>query len=411
MIKHWIWLTTRKGIGTHGVAELLRLFGTAERIYALTKRECEETVGFQRRWLEPILDKDTSYAEKILIDCDNKEFQVLTYCDELYPERLRNIPDPPAVLYYIGRLPRFDEEAVIGVIGTRNGSVYGMMQAMQFANLIATSGGIVVSGGAKGIDAMATNGALNSLMPTVCVLGSGLDVLYPRCNKEMFQNVIYHGCLISEYPPGTPPLAVNFPQRNRIISGLSLGVLVVEAPEKSGALITANYALEQGRDVFAVPANVGVKHSAGSNRLLREGATMVSDGWEVLSEYQHLFPDKLADGRCVQTMEKLHHKRCCDSMQVYSPVVIPHEPYDSFAAPLDKKELDKPPVKAYIDENDPQLTDNERTILSLFQAQPLHTDSLVARSKLPAQTVLSTLTILQIKRKVEKLSGNYYQRL
>ncbi len=411
MIKHWIWLTTRKGIGTHGGAELLRLFGTAERIYALTKRECEETVGFQRRWLEPILDKDTSYAEKILIDCDNKEFQVLTYCDELYPERLRNIPDPPAVLYYIGRLPRFDEEAVIGVIGTRNGSVYGMMQAMQFANLIATSGGIVVSGGAKGIDAMATNGALNSLMPTVCVLGSGLDVLYPRCNKEMFQNVIYHGCLISEYPPGTPPLAVNFPQRNRIISGLSLGVLVVEAPEKSGALITANYALEQGRDVFAVPANVGVKHSAGSNRLLREGATMVSDGWEVLSEYQHLFPDKLADGRCVQTMEKLHHKRCCDSMQVYSPVVIPHEPYDSYAAPLDKKELDKPPVKAYIDESDPQLTDNERTILSLFQAQPLHTDSLVARSKLPAQTVLSTLTILQIKRKVEKLSGNYYQRL
>lgn len=401
MLKHWIWLTQRNGIGTRSCAQLLRMFGTAERIYALTEEECKKTEKFQKRWLEPILDKSTDSAEKVLEECDNKGIQIVTYADKLYPERLRNIPDPPALLYYKGVFPDFDAEAAIGVIGTRNCSTYGLLQAKQFGQQLATSGAIVVTGGARGIDTAAAGGALESMLPVVCVLGSGLDVIYPKENKRLFQEVTRHGCLISEYPPGTEALPTNFPVRNRIISGLSLGVLVIEAPKRSGALITANHALEQGRDVFAVPGNVGVRHCEGSNRLLREGACMATDGWEVLEEYVHLFPDKLADGRTKKALEKLHSARYGAALPVYSPVIFQD----------DKKVVDKPPVKAYIDEMDPTLTADEQAVLAVMESEALHSDVLIARSGVPAPRVLAALTLLQIKKRVEKQNGNYYQRI
>jgi DNA processing protein len=220
-----------------------------------------QTEGFDRRWLEGILDKDTSDAEQILQECDNKGIQLMVYSDNAYPERLRNIADPPAVLYYKGTFPDFDQEAAIGIVGTRRCSAYGMLQSKQFSNLIANSGGIVVSGGARGIDTMALGGALDSLMPVVCVLGCGVDVVYPSSNRGLYEGVLRCGCLISEFPPGTRPYKWNFPKRNRLISGVSNGVLVVEAPERSGALITARLAAEQGRDLFAVPGNAVAQRS------------------------------------------------------------------------------------------------------------------------------------------------------
>lgn len=183
MLKHWIWLTNRKGIGTVGRAKLLRLFGSAERVYALTERECRETEGFEAGWLEGVMDKSLDTSLKILEDCDNKGISVLTYGDTAYPDRLRNLPDPPAVLYYRGNLPEIDTEAVIGIVGTRKCSAYGLLHAKQFAKLIAASGGIVVSGGARGIDTMALRGALDSAMPVICVLGCGVDVPYPPENR------------------------------------------------------------------------------------------------------------------------------------------------------------------------------------------------------------------------------------
>jgi DNA processing protein len=140
MLKHWIWLTRCKGVGTVGCAKLLRIFGTAERIYELTETQCMQTEGFDRRWLEGILDKDTSDAEQILQECDNKGIQLMVYSDNAYPDRLRNIADPPAVLYYKGTFPDFDQEAAIGIVGTRRCSAYGMLQSKQFSNLIANSG-------------------------------------------------------------------------------------------------------------------------------------------------------------------------------------------------------------------------------------------------------------------------------
>ncbi len=403
MLKHWIWLTTRKGIGTRGCAALLRLYGTAERIYEMGEAEYAQTEGFERRWLEGLLDKSLDEPERILTDCDNKGISLLTYGDEEYPNRLKNIADPPAVLYYKGTFPHIDDEAVIGVVGSRRCSAYGLLHAKQFSKLIAASGGIVVSGGARGIDTMALRGALDSTMPVLCVLGCGVDVVYPRENRFLFREIEQHGCLLSEFPPNTPPERGNFPVRNRLISGLSLGILVVEAPEKSGALITAEHALEQGRDVFAIPGNIGVKQCEGSNRLLREGAFLVENGWELLREYQHLFPDKLTDGRAMEAMHRIYQIRFQKALPVYSPVV--------FEEGGDKKVVDIPAMKDYSDEKEkPPLTEDEQKVYSVLTGQPQYADELVAACALPSQRVMAALTLLQIKGLASRSAGNCYQR-
>lgn len=404
MLKHWIWLTTRLGIGVHGRAALLRLFGTAERIFEMKERDYLAAEGFECRWLESLLDKSLDEAEKILIECDDKSIRLVTYADGAYPSRLRNISDPPALLYYCGTLPDFDNEAVIGVIGSRRCSAYGLLHAKQFSKLIASSGGLVVSGGARGIDSMALRGALDSEMPVACVLGCGVDVVYPPENRELFRQIAAHGCLLSEYRPGTRPDRGNFPVRNRIISGLALGVLVVEAPERSGALITANLALEQGRDVFAIPGNIGVKSCEGSNRLIRDGAIVVENGWEILREYEHLFPGKLSDGRSREAMERGFMARFGRPAPVYTPVVLEE--------PVDKKVIDNPENRNYSDvkEKVPVLAGDEAAVFAVLSEQPELADELVVRSGLPAQRVAAALTMLQIKGLARKQAGNRYCR-
>ena len=404
MLKHWIWLTTRPGIGVHGRAALLRLFGTAERIFEMKERDYLAAEGFECRWLESLLDKSLDEAEKILIECDDKSIRLVTYADGAYPSRLRNISDPPALLYYCGTLPDFDNEAVIGVIGSRRCSAYGLLHAKQFSKLIASSGGLVVSGGARGIDSMALRGALDSEMPVACVLGCGVDVVYPPENRELFRQIAAHGCLLSEYRPGTRPDRGNFPVRNRIISGLALGVLVVEAPERSGALITANLALEQGRDVFAIPGNIGVKSCEGSNRLIRDGAIVVENGWEILREYEHLFPGKLSDGRSREAMERGFMAHFGRAAPVYTPVVLEEA--------IDKKVIDNPENRNYSDvkEKVPVLAGDEAAVFAVLSEQPELADELVVRSGLPAQRVAAALTMLQIKGLARKQAGNRYCR-
>lgn len=390
MLKHWIWLAQRPGIGVRGIGALLRLFGTAERIYTMREQDYRDTEGFEFRWLEPLLDKNTGEAQRLLTRCDDLGIRVMTCADPQYPERLRNIPDPPAVLYYKGDFPDFDREAAIGVVGSRRCSAYGLMYAKRFGRQIADCGGLVVSGGARGVDTLAVLGALDAGAPVVAVLGCGLDIVYPRENREVFENIVRQGCLISEYPPGTPPNGRHFPVRNRIISGLSLGVLVVEAPENSGALITADRALEQGRDVFAIPGNIGVKHCEGSNRLLREGAIMVESGWDVLRDYVYMFPDKLSDRSVRESAE--HAAALFRAMKADREL---KERQEATTAPAPVPET---------------LTLDERTVLELLSAEPIPADTLVARSGLPAQRLLAALTMLQIKQLALKLAGNQYQR-
>lgn len=422
MDKHWVWLTTRKGIGASGCARLLRHFGSAERIYECTRRQYEADEQIERRYVESLCDKDLEEAEQILRRCDEADIRLLRYDSAQYPERLKSISDPPALLYYRGRLPDFDEEVAVAVVGSRRCSAYGLLNAKQFSRMIAMSGGLVLSGGARGIDTMALRGALDSAMPVVCVCGCGLDVCYPKENRYLFNEITHHGCMISEYPPGTPPLPANFPVRNRILSGLSLGVLVVEAPEKSGALITAELALEQGRDVFAIPGNVGVKHCEGSNRLLREGAILVQDGQEVLREYERRFPDRLTDGRHKEALSNIYRARYGKAQPVYSPISfgqsesLPPEPPSGAEKP--KKPAPKPPVQPKPPEPPeppaarelPKLTDDERAVYDALGKEPMLPDELVARCALPARRVASALTLLQIKGLAAKAAGNrFYQ--
>ena len=307
MLLHWIWLSIREHVSDRMKVELVRRFQDPEEIYFANSDSFRQVEGLRAEGVASLLDKNLQPAQKILRDCQRENLGILTFQDAAYPARLKNIPDPPVVLYYKGKLPDFDSYPAIGVVGTRKASAYGMNVAKKMGYQIARCGGIVVSGMAYGIDGMATQGALMADMPTVGVLGCGADIVYPRSNRKLFEDMQQYGCLLSEFVPGTPPAGFNFPRRNRIISGLSCGVLVVEAPEKSGALITAQAALDQGRDVFVVPGNIDVDTFVGSNRLLRSGAIAVGSGWDLMSEYEMQYPDTICkfDGSMTAKAEHL----------------------------------------------------------------------------------------------------------
>lgn len=400
---HWIWLTIRKYIGIRGCVSLISKFGSAEQIYEMSAEEYRAEGLNSQKVIASLSDKSLDSAYELMELCRRKGIKILTYGDEIYPTRLKNIPDPPMVLYYKGEFPQVDSEAGIGVIGTRDCSLYGLYNAKEFGKSIACGGGMVVSGGARGIDTMALKGALEGQTPVICVLGSGIDVIYPPENEPLFHEITKHGCVISEFRPGTGPLGSNFPVRNRLISGLSLGIVVVEAPENSGAMITASQALEQGRDVFAIPGNIGIASCQGSNRLLREGAFMAECGWDVLSEYQHLFPGKIFDPKKAENMKKLLASRYSNTLPIYSPV---------YENPFRQKKIDNKSEKTYSDvkPKEVKMSADEKLVLDCLSTELIHADNIAANTGLPAGRVAAAITTLQIKKLVSRESGNYVKR-
>ena len=267
MLIHWIWLAHRPGVSDRMKVRLLQHFREPEDIYFADGEAYRHVEGMTAEAAEGLKDKNLTAAEDILESCRREGLHILTFQDAAYPSKLKNIADPPILLYYKGQLPDLDALPVIGVVGTRKASAYGMQTAKRMGYQIGKCGGIVVSGMAYGIDGMAMSGALTAGQITVGVLGCGADIVYPLSNRALFRDVQQYGCILSEFAPGTQPARWTFPKRNRIISGLSDGVLLVEAPEGSGALITARRALEQGRDVFVVPGNIDQPGFVGSNQL------------------------------------------------------------------------------------------------------------------------------------------------
>lgn len=274
-LRYWIWFTTI-GLSRKGQKQALQYFGSPEEAFLSDEKAILCVPELTQADGKALLTKDLRKADGILEDCYRLGISVLTYQDALYPQRLKTIDSPPLVLYYKGTLLPFDELPVVTVVGARKASGYGLTVAKRMGYQIGACGGTVVSGAARGIDSLALEGALSAGGQVAAVLGNGLDIVYPAEAGRLYEDIINHGCLISEFAPGTPPLPQNFPQRNRIMSGLCLGVLVVEAAKKSGSLITANLALEQGRDVFAVPGNIGLAGCEGSNQLLQEGALLAT---------------------------------------------------------------------------------------------------------------------------------------
>ena len=284
MLKYWVWLSELKGLRNLTKLALLRRFGDPESIFYADPDELMLTEGADPGQLKLLENHDLAPADKILADCQRLDIQLLTFSDAAYPGRLKNIYDPPALLYYKGKLPLLDDLLSVAVVGTRDCTPYGVACAEKLGFGLASGGAVVVSGLAKGIDAAATRGALRAGGVTIGVAGNGLDVHYPYESRYLYEDVAASGVLFSEYPPGTEPAPGHFPVRNRILSGLSLAALVVEAPERSGALITAMTALEQGRDVFAVPGPIDAPTSVGCNRLIRQGAGILLSPKEFLED-------------------------------------------------------------------------------------------------------------------------------
>ena len=404
---HWIWLATRAGLGDRGRMALLQRFADAEDIYYAAAVEYDRVEGLSAEALSSLQEKSLTEAEQILADCRRENIHILTWQDALYPKRLKNIADPPVVLYYKGSLPQVDALPCIAVVGTRSASAYGMSTAKRMGYQIAACGGITVSGVASGVDAMAMRGALSAGAPVIGVLGCGADVVYPVSNRALYADTQRQGCLLTEFPPGTPPLGWNFPRRNRIISGLSCGVLVVEAPEKSGALITARQAADQGRDVFVVPGNIDVPSCKGSNALLRDGAIAVSSGWDVMSEYQAQFPGKITENRadCRQNVYP-------EEMEQAQPLLVaqkPKQPEKKQRRTIfrKKKEIDNTASSPYIDADKPRpaLSADEEKLLSCIGADSMLVDDVISASDLPAGQVLAMLTMLEIKGVITRLPG------
>lgn len=404
MLKYWLWLTTRKELTAREQLAVLRHFGTPEAAYCATKRELEGIEGVRNP--APLENKSLQEPEQILNDCYRRQIAIMTYQDASYPNRLRAIDDPPLVLYYQGTAPAIDTEPVIAVVGTRRASAYGLMQAKQFGYQLGRMGAIVVSGGADGIDTMALKGALTAGRAVIAVLGCGVDVVYPACNRDLFEDVRARGWLVSEYPPGTAALAHHFPIRNRIMSALSLGTLVVEAPERSGALITAQRALDQGRDVFAVPANVDSVTCAGNLSLLKQGALVATDGWDVLREYVYLFPELAR--RQPRTIP-MTLARGEEPHKSERPRRSPVEK-ETDAEENDTKNVDKPENKAYIDVHEilDSLSADERAVVEQLVDGAKHVDDIVDACQLPAGRVLASMTLLEVKGYIRRLPARRF---
>ena len=401
MTEYWIWLTMHQNVSGGSIRRLLRRFGTPEAVFHADKDELRHTEGLTPGEYQALISHDTAQARQILELCYRKDIHILTYQDSAYPSALRAIDDPPALLYYRGRLPDFDGRPAVAVVGARNASAYGLSAAKRIGYQLGKCGAIVVSGMARGIDAMAMQGALSAGNPVVGVLGCGVDVVYPQENRSLFDDVIHNGCLLSEYAPGTPPLGRNFPVRNRIISGLSNAVLVVEAAAKSGALITAGLALDQGRDVFAVPGNIGNAACAGSNGLLKQGAMLAESGWDIVSQYEHLYPQTVTpfDGgiQPVQEADLLEAGK-----KVASYVALPTK--------QDKIEVDKGSEDHYIDltEIKNQVSEDEWSVLQTLQNGQKQADEMIAESGLPAARVLAAITLLEVKGYLNRLPGKRF---
>ena len=359
-LKYWIWLGSLVKIPPRSKCELLKHFGDPLGVWFSSEIELARLPFLTRQMLKSLLDREyRKEAAAHLKSLTSSNIDIVTLNDERYPEYLKNIPDPPVVIYVCGTLVK--DEPCIAIVGSRKASPYGLSMAEKLAYELSRAGLCVISGMARGIDSKAHCGALFAGGRTIAVLGCGPDQVYPDENRELAKQIRIKGAIISEFVPGTPPLPINFPFRNRIISGISQGVLVIEANERSGSLITAYYALEQGREVFAMPGNINSNTSRGTNRLIREGAKIVTDVGDILDELK-----------------------------------IIHGPGNTIHNA--KRQL---PTESF--------TPDEKTIARKLVDGPAHIDAIALDCGLSIQTAGSILVMLELSGFVEQLPGKYYR--
>lgn len=401
-LKHWIWLTLRKGLAGQNAVRVLEHFGTPELVHAADAEAYRMVGGLSDTTIRSLMNKSLDQADVVLGDCERYGIQLLTLQDSTYPERLKAIAQPPMVLYWKGKQIAFDNEVAIGMVGSREATPYGTQAAMKLSAELTQKGALIVTGMAQGIDSCAIRGALKVGGPVVSVLAGGIDRVYPSYHKSLYEDVAAVGTLISEYPPGTDHIGSHFPIRNRIISGLSVGVIAVESARASGTLLTIDHAFEQNREVFAVPGPINAPMSEGTNRLIQVGnAKLIMEADDVLCEFVDRFPGKLRLGQGASLPPEVQAQRLEDGP---SPKREEHQTESKSAG----GERDDLVYLRWADCKD-KLTDDQREVLLALDGGAAQADDLVERTQIPARRVLSALTVLQIQGYVAEESGKRFR--
>ncbi len=391
VLEYWLWLSSA-GLSLRAKAALLERFGDAETAFSAPTGAFLETPGLSKQEAELLERRDLSRVREIAAACAQQELRIVTMQDAAYPARLRYIFAPPVVLYVKGELPPMDSSVAIAVVGTRRASVYGRKMARDLAYQMAASGAVILSGLTAGIDAEAAWGALAAGGTCIGVLGTPHEAE----RGQLAETVAARGALISEYAPGTRPQRSFFRERNRITAGLSLGVLAVEAPEKSGTRLFVEEAAEQGKEIFAVPGNADAEASAGTLAMLKEGAKLATCGWDVLSEFERVYPGAL------KRSEALH-----------APEAERERPVPAEKKSEPKKDAPKAPKAAPpadLRQQLSELSEDQLRILTAMDAEGSHVDDIVERSQLPVARVLGQLTVLELKGYVGRLPGRLFER-
>ncbi len=363
------------GVGPILFDRLVECFGSPQAVLDAPTSHLQEVDGIGHMIADAIHNAVRSDAWKQELDlATQRNVRILCRADAEYPEMLRHIPDPPLCLYVLGELKREDALS-IAIVGSRQASIYGLEQAQRFAELLSQAGLTIVSGMARGIDQAAHMAALRTTGRTIAVLGCGLSHCYPPQSVELRDRITRSGAVISELPLQTPPTAQTFPKRNRIIAGLSLGTLIIEAAQRSGALITARLACEYNREVFALPGRIDTPTSAGTNDLIRQGhARLITGLGDILDEL----------GEVGESLAKYAADKFLAS---------------STTAPADNA-----------NQPAPQLSQTQAAVYKVLTTSPMHTDQLAAAADLSASQVSAALTLLQLKGLVRQLPGNQFQR-
>ncbi len=359
---YWMALNRIAGVGQVSYARLLERYGTPEKVFQADLEDLASIEGMRKNTALAIVRfKRAEKIDRELDELERERVGILTLHDPLYPLLLAKIHDPPPYLYYKGS-PSTQDDRSLALVGSRLGTDYGIRMTERLAWSLSKNGLTIVSGLARGIDAAAHRGALMAGGRTVAVLGSGLDVIYPPENEKIYDQIVERGLVCSEFPMGTLPERQNFPIRNRIISGMSLGVVIVEATQRSGSLITARLALDQGREVFAVPGSIESFRSSGTHRLIKQGAKLVEHAQDIL--------------------EELHWE----------------EPF--------KPKEEEPQKTAGI----AVLSQQEKQVWDFLSDEPLHVDEITRKSEIGISRILSLLLQMELKGLIKQMPGKFFVR-
>jgi len=429
---YYIWLSLACGPASSAPQKLFSRYDDAYSVYNAEDDEIRSLDFLSDSQKTALCNKDLDRARSVIKFCLKNKVGLLSIHDKRYPARLRRIDSPPVILYYKGLLPDFDNTVCISMVGTRHATKSGRISAYNIARDLSFAGAVTVSGMALGIDALVASGSVDVGGHTVAVLGSGIDVVYPPQNENLMDRIIISGTVMTEYPPHTEPKGYNFPQRNRIISGLSQGTVVVEGDFKSGALITAKHALVQGRDIFAVPGDIHSPMSYAPNSLIKNGARLVTCAEDILTEYISAYPFTL-------DLERMKHMRR-QFFETDDPVFLPQKVaapspeetgfYDrvssgaghkidtkkekkkilSFLGKKSEIKTDTEADTAAANKKLEAMTDTDRKVYGMLKTDSGVTADDLCSDDISASDVLTSLTMLEIEGLIEAMPGGFYKR-